>query len=138
MIHQKQQAEGFAGGGRAHWQVIFHDEFIPEYRELSGPVQDELVALVVNLREKGPLLGRLEVDTLKGSSYANMKELRFNADGGLWRVAFAFDPERKAILLVAGNKRGVGQDRFYRALISVADRRFDRYLSTLRSQKRKL
>jgi hypothetical protein len=119
-------------------QVIFHDEFIPEYRELPESVQNVLVALTTILREKGPLLGRPQVDTLKGSRHANMKELRFDADGGVWRVAFAFDPERKAILLVAGDKAGVAMRRFYRNLILVADARFDQHLRALRSQERKL
>jgi len=60
-----------------------------------------------------------------------MKELRFRADGGVWRVAFAFDPERKAIILVAGDKSGVSQGRFYKALIATADKRFDEHLKTL-------
>ncbi len=122
---------------KQEWQVIFHDEFIPEYREFSESVQNVLVALTQILREKGPLLGRPQVDTLKGSSHANMKELRFDADGGVWRVAFAFDPERKAILLVAGDKGGVAQRRFYRDLILAADGRFDQHLNAIRSQKRK-
>jgi hypothetical protein len=66
-----------------------------------------------------------------------MKELRFDADGGVWRVAFAFDPERKAILLVAGDKGGTAQRRFYRDLIHVAAR-LDQHLNAIRSQKRKL
>ena len=118
------------------WDVIFHDDFIPEYRELSESVQNMLVALTTIVREKGPLLGRPQVDTLKGSRHANMKELRFDADGGVWRVAFAFDPDRKAILLVAGNKGGIGKQRFYRDLIRVADGRFDQHLNALRLQKR--
>jgi hypothetical protein len=65
-----------------------------------------------------------------------MKELRFDADGGVWRVAFAFDPERKAMVLVAGDKGGVVQRRFYRDLILVADQRFDKHLNALRSKKR--
>jgi hypothetical protein len=123
---------------RQQWQVIFHDDFVPEFNELSIAVQRELIALTLNLCERGPLLGRPHVDTLKGSRHSNMKELRFDADGGLWRVAFAFDPERKAILLVAGDKGGVAQRRFYRDLIDVADGRFDKHLKALRSQKRKL
>jgi len=107
------------------WKVIFHDDFVPEYGELPESVQDVLVASTKILREKGPLLGRPQVDTLKDSRHANMKELRFYADGRVWRVAFAFDPERKAILLVAGDKGGVAQRRFYSELILVADRRFD-------------
>jgi hypothetical protein len=119
------------------WDVVFHDEFLPEFRKLPTEVQEELVALTLNLGEKGPLLGRPEVDTLKGSSHANMKELRFRAGGGVWRVAFAFDPERKAIVLVAGNKSGVGQGRFYRELIRIADGRFDRHLANLRLRGRR-
>jgi hypothetical protein len=58
------------------------------------------------LEQFGPHLGRPHVDTLQGSRHSNMKELRFTAADGVWRVAFAFDPERHAILLVAGDKSG--------------------------------
>jgi hypothetical protein len=119
------------------WEVIFHDDFVPEFNDLSRSVQRELIALTLNICERGPLLGRPQVDTLRGSRHSNMKELRFDADGGIWRVAFAFDPERKAILLVAGDKGGIAQRRFYRDLIEVADRRFEQHLKELRSQKRK-
>ena len=60
-----------------------------------------------------------------------MKELRFSAASGAWRVAFAFDPVRRAMLLVAGDKSGGGERRFYRALIAKADERFDRHLARL-------
>ena len=50
-----------------------------------------------------------------------MKELRVDAEGGVWRVAFAFDPKRRAILVTGGNKTGISKDRFYRNLIRVAD-----------------
>lgn len=72
-----------------------------------------------------------QVDILNGSRHANMKELRFKANDGVWRVAFAFDPDRKAVLLVSGDKSGGGEKRFYKALIKRADARFDRYLSLL-------
>jgi hypothetical protein len=58
------------------------------------------------------------------TAHANLKELRFDAAGGVWRVAFAFDPNRKAILLVAGDKSGVSEKRFYGKLIDTADARF--------------
>jgi hypothetical protein len=61
-----------------------------------------------------------------------MKELRFEAANGEWRTAFAFDPERSAILLVAGDKTGGSQKRFYEHLIRKADRRFAEHLKTLR------
>jgi hypothetical protein len=53
------------------------------------------------------------------------------ADGGVWRIAFAFDPERAAILLVGGDKSGVGSGRFYKGLIKRADTRFDQHLEAL-------
>ena len=61
-----------------------------------------------------------------------VKELRFDAAGGVWRVAFAFDPRRRAILLVAGDKAGVGQKRFYQQLIDKADSRLDAHLRRLK------
>ena len=105
------------------WTVRFADEFEEEFLALRQEVQDELLALAKILAEYGPQLGRPYVDTLKGSKYSNMKELRFDADHGVWRVAFAFDPRRNAILLVAGDKSGTSQGRFYRQLIATADRR---------------
>ena len=62
-----------------------------------------------------------------------MKELRFQADDGVWRVAFAFDPERRAILLVAGNKAGRDQTRFYRTLIRTADARYASHLNNIKT-----
>lgn len=53
------------------------------------------------------------MDTLKDSRHANMQELRFDAADGVWRVAFAFDAKRKAILLVAGDKSGISEKKFY-------------------------
>jgi len=61
-----------------------------------------------------------------------MKELRVDASDGVWRVAFAFDPRRKAVLLVAGDKSGVSEKRFYRQLLEKADRRFDDHLSRIK------
>src|SRR5215213_8620689 len=88
------------------WTVEFHGQFEPEFAELPEAVQDELLAHAKLLESFGPRLGRPRVDTLNGSRHANMKELRFRAAGGVWRVAFAFDPRRRAILLTAGEGRG--------------------------------
>jgi hypothetical protein len=110
------------------WDVYFHPKFRLEFEELSVEVQNRLVRMLVPLREFGPMLGRPEVDTLKGSKHPNMKELRFEADGGAWRVAFAFDPHRDSILLVAGDKSGVSEKTFYRRLIEKADKRFNEHL----------
>lgn len=113
------------------WNAYFHPRFKAEFDELPAAVQDELLASLTPLRVFGPTLGRPEVDTLKGSAYANMKELRFRAAGGAWRVAFAFDPERAAILLVAGDKSGASEQAFYKRLIRKADRRYKEHLESL-------
>ena len=70
------------------------------------------------------------------SLFANMKELRFEAGDGVWRVAFAFDPERTAILLVAGDKSGGSEKRFYKALIAKADMRYQAHLDRLAVAKK--
>jgi hypothetical protein len=77
------------------------------------------------------------VDTLNGSRHANMKELRFSAADGEWRVAFAFDTKRKAIMLVAGDKSGVSERAFYKQLITKADQRFDAHLNRLKQKELK-
>jgi hypothetical protein len=114
------------------WEIEFHAEFEPEFDALSEAVQDELLAKALLLKEFGSELGRPHVDTLNGSAYRNMKELRFNAADGVWRVAFAFDPKRRAILLVAGDKTGTSQQRFYKTLIKIADKRFKQHLQQLK------
>lgn len=75
------------------------------------------------------------MDILNGSRHANMKELRFSAADGEWRVAFAFDAKRKAILLVAGDKSGVSEQRFYRTLIHKADDRFAAHLARRKKER---
>ena len=117
------------------WNGYFHPKFKAEFDGLSESVQDELLAMLVPLQEYGPSLGRPEVDTLKGSKYRNMKELRFKAGGGVWRVAFAFDPERDAILLVAGDKSGRSEKAFYRRLIEKADKRYREHVESLSSKE---
>jgi hypothetical protein len=118
------------------WKVEFHEEFEPEFYELSETVQDEILALSKLLEEFGPQLGRPHVDTLKDSVHANLKELRFYADDGVWRVAFAFDLKREAIMLVAGDKSGGSEKRFYKQLIAKADPRFSAHLAKLKADKK--
>jgi hypothetical protein len=87
------------------------------------------------LQQFGPQPGRPRADTLNGSRHANMKELRFSADGGEWRVAFAFDTRRKAVVLIAGGKSGGSEKRFYRELIRKADDRFDAHLIRQKNER---
>jgi|SRR5215470_5950792 len=117
------------------WTVELAPEFELEVLALAAEVRIELLAQARVVEQFGPTAGRPRVDTLKGSKHANMKELRLDAAGGVWRVAFAFDPERKAILLVAGDKSGTAERTFYRRLMAVADRRFDVHLARLKQRR---
>ncbi|CAM5790360.1 type II toxin-antitoxin system RelE/ParE family toxin [Castellaniella caeni] len=118
------------------WIVLFHDAFDAEFSDLKEDLQDELLAHAHLLAEFGPNLGQPTVDTLKGSRHTNMKELRFSWSGQVWRVAFAFDPQRQAILLVGGDKGGADQRRFYKRLIQVADERYDEHVGGLAQQNK--
>ena len=115
------------------WTVLFHPQFDLEFESFSEALQDELLAHAKLLHDYGPDLGRPTVDTLKRSRHSNKKELRFAWEGEVWRVAFAFDPKRMAILLAGGDKAGADQKRFYKLLIAVADRRFDDHLAELKA-----
>jgi hypothetical protein len=93
----------------------------------------ESFAVLGILAEFGPGLGRPRVDTLEGSGFSNMKELRIQHQGEPWRILFAFDPKRQAILLVGGNK--AGNKKWYKENIPIADKRYREYLETLKEEK---
>ena len=102
------------------WTVLFHDDFDQELIKHDEDLQDELLAHANLLQEFGPNLGR-----------PTMKDLRFNWMGEVWRVAFAFDPLRQAVLLVAGDKSSVNQKRFYAKLIDIADARYKEQIASI-------
>jgi len=116
--------------------LLFTLNSSPNFSNSLGGVQDELLAHAKLLEKFGPDLGRPRVDTLQGSIHANMKELRFDAGDGVWRVALAFDLERKAILLMAGDKSGTSQRRFYGRLIAIADKRFSSHQTELKERRK--
>jgi hypothetical protein len=107
------------------WVVVFHEAFDAEFSRFPRAVQTALAAKARLLERFGPLLGRPHVDTLKNSKHANMKELRFDASDGVWLAAFAFDGARQAVILVAADKSGASETRFYRTMIATADKRYD-------------
>ena len=111
------------------WDIQFDDDFRVWLRGLDAEVRIEITASVNLLRTQGPQLGRPHVDTVKGSAFANMKELRVSICGEPWRILFAFDPERSAVLLIGGNKQG--DKRWYKRFIPIADERFRRHLKRL-------
>ena len=113
------------------WEIRFAPAFAAEAKAFPEVVRIEIAALSGLLHRFGPQLRRPHCDTLKGSRYMNMKELRFAVADGLWRIAFAFDPRRRAILLVGGSKSGTSERQFYRDLIRIADERFEAHLMAM-------
>ena len=87
------------------------------------------------IRFPAGLFSRLLSSKLGAAQHANMKELRCNANEGVWRIAFAFDLERKAIILTAGDKAGINQKRLYKKLIAKADKSFDQHLASQERMK---
>ncbi|WP_315584167.1 type II toxin-antitoxin system RelE/ParE family toxin [Actinomyces viscosus] len=101
---------------------------------LDSSSQAQVVAAIELLGEQGPHLGRPLVDTIKASRHKNMKELRPGSTGrSELRILFAFDPQRQAILLIAGDKSG-SWDRWYKQNIPIADDLFDKHLHALRGE----
>ena len=101
---------------------------------LDDGSREQVVAAIELLEDRGPQLGRPIVDTVTASRHKNMKELRPGSSGrSELRVLFAFDPERSAIMLVAGEKAGAWK-RWYKKNVPVADDLFDDHLSRLRGE----
>jgi hypothetical protein len=116
------------------WTVLFHLEFDAWLSGQEEGLQNEVWVLIGLLKRYGPSLSRPYADTIKGSIYPNMKELRIQYRGKPWRILFAFDPNRNAILLIGGTK--VGRQDWYKVHTPIADERFGRYLANLRKSKK--
>lgn len=101
---------------------------------LDDSSREQVVAAIELLEDRGPQLGRPIVDSVTASRHKNMKELRAGSSGrSELRVLFAFDPERSAIMLIAGDKAGDWK-RWYKKNIPLADDLFDDYLTRLRGE----
>jgi hypothetical protein len=108
------------------WGVEYADEFGEWWEILDEDEQDSVRAYVAVLRAKGPALGRPHVDSIQGSRHSNMKELRVQHQGRPYRILFAFDPRRVAMLLIGGDK--TGNNHWYEQFIPRADAIYDQHL----------
>ncbi|HFC12007.1 MAG TPA: addiction module toxin RelE, partial [Anaerolineae bacterium] len=93
------------------WNIEYTDNFGEWWSELDHDQQDSITVTVTLLEQKGPFLSYPHSSSIKGSKHAHMRELRIQHQGDPYRVLYAFDPRRSAILLIGGNK--VGKDRWY-------------------------
>ncbi|MCA6927745.1 type II toxin-antitoxin system RelE/ParE family toxin [Pectobacterium versatile] len=115
------------------WRIETTDVFDGWFSALNDRDRACVLAALIVLREKGPMLSRPYADMVKGSRYSNMKELRIQSGGTPIRAFFAFDPHRTGILLCAGNKSG-NEKRFYDEMLPFAERELTNYLK--KSEKR--
>ncbi|WP_054180318.1 type II toxin-antitoxin system RelE/ParE family toxin [Trabulsiella odontotermitis] len=109
------------------WMIKTTNRFDIWFDSLCDSDQASVLASLLVLRGSGPQLSRPYADTVKGSRFHNMKELRIQSRGEPLRAFFIFDPYRDAILLCAGNKAG-NEKRFYDEMLPVADREYTNYL----------
>jgi hypothetical protein len=109
------------------WEVESTDEYDAWFLAQTENGQASIRMKVELLTEYGPHLPRPHADTLKGSNLSNLKELRAQTENHVYRVAFLFDEERKALLLIGGDKKGKNEKRFYRNLIKQAEEIYRQY-----------
>mgnify|MGYP000513030720 CR=1 FL=1 len=112
------------------WDVSTTDIFDAWFDALGDVDRGRVLASLLLLQDKGPMLSRPHADTIKGSKYPNMKELRVQSKGDPLRAFFAFDPKRKGIVLCAGNKTGK-EKQFYERMIPIVDKEYANHLKTI-------
>ena len=114
------------------WDVEYTNEFGAWWDRLEEREQEDIVATVELLAERGPALGFPNSSGVAGSRHRHLRELRIQSGGRPIRVFYAFDPRRAAILLIGGDKTGDG--RFYERFVPLADRLYDEHLRELKEE----
>ena len=110
------------------WKILISEEYEEWFNKLPQKHKVAIATDLSVLRNIGPTLGRAYVDQIKGSKISNLKELRTKVSGHVYRSLFAFDPERRAIILSGGNKKGKDQEKFYKLLIFQAEAVFEKHI----------
>lgn len=118
------------------WEVEYTDEFETWWNGLTEAEHESVAATVGLLEMKGANLSFPHSSSVESSRHGHMRELRIQHAGKPYRVLYAFDPRRAAILLIGGNK--AGNDRWYQEFVPVADRLYERHLAALSKQRQKL
>lgn len=112
--------------------VEYTNEFDAWWDSLTAEEQEDVNAMVVLLQRFGPALRFPYTSSISSSRHSHMRELRIQHTGRPYRVLYAFDPRRTAILLVGGDK--TGDDRWYDTYVPQADRLYDEHLEQLRRE----
>lgn len=113
-------------------EVEYTDEFGDWWETLDEDEQDSVAVSVTLLEQRGPTLPFPYSSAVEGSKHGHMRELRVQHKGDPYRVIYAFDPRRRAILLIGGKK--TGDDRWYDEYIPKADKLYDEHLQSLKRE----
>lgn len=116
------------------YEVEYTDEFEQWYTTLDEATQDSIDVVVELLEEKGPTLPSQYSSAINGSRYGHMRELKVQHKGKPYRILYAFDPRRIAVLLLGGNK--AGNDRWYEENVPKADKLYDELLQELDDEEK--
>lgn len=114
------------------YTVEYTDEFGNWWETLGEDEQEDVASVVGLLEEMGPHLPYPYCSGINGSRHGHMRELRIQHEGRPYRVLYAFDPRRTAILLIGGDKTGNG--RWYKQLVPIADDLYDQHLAELENE----
>ncbi|MEX0959567.1 MAG: type II toxin-antitoxin system RelE/ParE family toxin [Burkholderiales bacterium] len=114
------------------WEIEYTDTFESWWGKLDEAEQESIGACVGLLEELGPDLRLPHSSGIEGSAHGRMRELRVQHKGQPYRVLYAFDQRRVAILLLGGDK--TGNDRWYEEFVPIADRLYDEHIETLRKE----
>lgn len=114
------------------WEVEYTDEFEAWWDGLSEAEQEDVAAYVTLLEKKGPTLPFPYSSDVRGARHSHMRELRVQHRGRPYRVLYAFDPRRAAILLIGGDK--TGDERWYEVNVPLADKIYDRHVAALKKE----
>lgn len=114
------------------WAVEYTDQFETWWYTLDAQEQDSIDVTVGLLEEKGPSLPYPHSSAILASRHSHMRELRVQHKGQPYRILYAFDPRRAAILLIGGNK--TGNDRWYAETVPIADRLYDEHLAEIEEE----
>jgi hypothetical protein len=117
------------------WDVEYTNEFGAWWDGLTEAEQEDITASIGLLEEKGPNLGFPHSSDVRESRHGHMRELRIQHAGRPYRVLYAFDPRRMAILLLGGDK--TGNNRWYKEHVPVADQLYDAHLDELKKEERR-
>ncbi len=118
----------------ATWDVEYTDRFDGWWKGLTVEEQESVTFVVELLVQRGPQLDHPYSSSIAGSKHGTMRELRIQHHGQPYRVLYAFDPRRSALLLLGGCK--TGDNRWYITNVPIADRLFDEHLDTIDRERK--